>query len=150
MMPSSLLLGALAALLPSAAATVLSGTGTIDVLVGPNGTTDATTTTPDDAVGCINAAGKVTLGDCAVYTIQDYHIASDAGICSFKNTSQPANADDYYGNSVHAFHCWDHGTVSTDTQFYTIVSVSLSPLGGATPLLRGKSREDEKKKGPGC
>lgn len=122
------LLGALAALAPSTAAAVLSGTGIITVLVGSNGTTDVMTTTPSDAVGCINAAGKVTLNDCAEYTIQDYHIASDAGICSFKNSSQPANTDNYYGKSVYAFHCWQHGTVSSDTQFYTIVSTLLDEI----------------------
>lgn len=117
-----ILLGALGALLPSAAAaTTLSGSGTISVLVGANGTTDFSTATPSDAVGCINAAGKVTLNDCAVYTIEDYHISTEAGICSFKNSSQPANTDDFYGKNIYAFHCWEHSTVSTDTQFYTIV-----------------------------
>lgn len=118
-------LGVATTLLPSAAATALAGSGTISVLVGPGGNTSSTTTTPSDTVGCINEAGKVTLNDCAVYTIQDYHIYTEAGICSFKNTSQPTNADDYYGDNVHAFHCWDHSTVSSDTQFYTIVSIPI-------------------------
>lgn len=47
----------------------LTGSGTIQVLVGTggstNGTTDFSTTTPADAVGCLDAAGKVTLNDCA-------------------------------------------------------------------------------------
>lgn len=123
--PFTTLLGATLAVLaavPAAGATLLSGSGTISVLVGSNGTTDPTTTTPSDSVGCINAVGQVTLGDCATFTVQGYHIFSAAGFCSFQNTSQPANTDDYYGKSVYAFHCWNHSSVATDTQFYTIVS----------------------------
>lgn len=106
--------------LPSAAA--LTGSGTIAVLVGDNSTTSYTTTTPADVVGCLNAQGKLTANDCATFTVDGYRILTEAGACSFYNSSQPANTADVYGNNVYAFYCWEHDTMSTDTQFYTIVS----------------------------
>lgn len=147
--PLPVLIGALAALPLLAAATSITGSGTIAVLVGQAGTnTSYDTTTPSDAVGCLNAAGRVVLRNCATFTFAASHVVvvADANtnttntntntntttaaaavgtggpLCSFSNTSQPANTEDVYGANVHALHCWDHAAASAEATFYTIVS----------------------------
>lgn len=122
--PLTLGLGLLSA--TATAAPTISGSGIISVVVG--GTFD-TANPSNSTVGCINAAGKVTQDDCATFTVDEYHISTAQGICSFHNASEPANTDSLYGAYVYAFTCWDHETVSTDVQFYTVVSSG----GGGVP-----------------
>lgn len=116
--PFTLGLGLLSAA-TAVAAQAIAGSGTISVVVGG---TFVTADPSNSTVGCLNAVGKVTLDDCATYTVADYHISTTEGICSFSNSSQPANTDAVYGTYVYAFTCWDHTAVSTDVQFYTVVS----------------------------
>lgn len=117
---TSLTLG-LGLLSTAASAQSITGSGTISVIVGG---TFSEANPANSTVGCVNALGKVTLDDCATFTVDSkYHMSSSEGICSFYNSSQPANTDAVYGSSVHAFYCWEHTAVSTDVQFYTIVSL---------------------------
>lgn len=93
---------------------IISGPGTISVVVGDNFYTDPANAT----VGCLNAAGKLTLADCATYTGGNDHVATGEGVCSFHNTSAPVNPrywDDY------AFTCWEHEDNNRDPQFWTLV-----------------------------
>lgn len=110
-------------LLTAAVSTVsaqqIIGSGTISVVVGG---TFTTANPANSTVGCLSALGKVTLDDCATFTVVDYHITTTEGTCSFHNSSQPANTDDYYGTNVYALTCWEHNTLATDVQFYTVVS----------------------------
>lgn len=119
--PFTLGLGLLLLLLaPTATAQDITGTGTISVIVGG---TWATANPANSTVGCLNAAGKVTLDDCATFTADASHIATTDGTCSFHNASEPANTDDVYGAYVYALACWEHATVATDVLFYTVVSL---------------------------
>lgn len=116
--PLTLGLGLLSAA-TAVAAQNIDGSGTISVVVG--GTFD-TANPSNSTVGCLNAAGKVTLDDCATFTAADRRTSTTEGICSFKNSSQPANTDAVYGSNVYAFTCWGHSALTTDVQFYTVVS----------------------------
>lgn len=131
--PSILTLAAGLLLSPLATATstgTITGSGTISVIVNATShSINFSTGLPSQAVGCLNAAGKVTLDDCAVFTAEAYHVSTSEGACSFHNASQPANTDDVYGDSVYAFSCWDHETVSTDVQFYTVGGLDYNFLG---------------------
>lgn len=106
-------------LLPAAATAqiFISGQGTISVVVGDS---FATADPANATVGCLNAAGKLTLADCATYTGgNNNRVATGEGVCSFHNTSAPASPsywDDY------AFTCWEHEDNNRDTQFWTLVS----------------------------
>lgn len=97
----------------------ITGSGTISVVVGG---TYMTADPTNSTVGCLNAAGKVTLADCATFTVSDYRIATSEGVCSFYNASEPANTDAVYGSYVYALTCWEHAEMATDAQFYTVVS----------------------------
>ncbi|PSR88569.1 hypothetical protein BD289DRAFT_482069 [Coniella lustricola] len=112
----------------------ITSAGIFQVLVGSGGDVDATTsyttTTPDDSVGCLNALGQLTLSDCAIFApVDTYYVETSAGVCSFKNTSQPANTDDIYGASVYALTCWEHTPTTSDIEFYTIQGTDYDFLG---------------------
>lgn len=140
--PFTLGLGLGLSLLSATAVTAqsITGSGTISVVVGG---TWATADPANSTVGCINAAGKVTMDDCATFTVADYHITTAEGVCSFHNSSQPANTDDVYGDYVYALTCWDHAMTSTDVQFYTVVSTYAYD----DPVLLGLARVLEGGKG---
>ncbi|KAJ6489922.1 hypothetical protein C8R45DRAFT_1096896 [Mycena sanguinolenta] len=85
------------------------GTGYIHVL----NSTNWTTATAADSVGCLKAAGRFVLNDCAVFTHLDvapYGLSTSAGICTFYDTSMPANTAAIYGGPESA----------QATDFYTI------------------------------
>ncbi|KAF3765015.1 hypothetical protein M406DRAFT_331329 [Cryphonectria parasitica EP155] len=113
----------------------LTGSGTLQVVIGSGGnvsaTTDFSTSTPADIVGCLNAAGQFTLDDCATYTVTDtYYVETSNGICSFYNSSSPANTDDYYGAYDYALTCWEHtGVIGSDVTFYTVEGMAYNFLG---------------------
>ncbi|CAN8100300.1 unnamed protein product [Discula destructiva] len=109
----------------------IAGTGLISVLVNTTSQTSISLVTgsPSQSIGCLNAAGKVVLDDCALFTAVDYHVSTAAGVCSFWNADAPVNSDAVYGHSVHAFECWSHAVVSTDTEFYTVSGLPYNWLG---------------------
>lgn len=115
---------AAAALLPGlASGATLSGLGTISVL----NSSSFTTATPDMSIGCIDAAGRLVMDGCATFEFRDAYpngIFTDAGNCSFTDSSQPANTDSRYGANSYAWSCWSHEAVVTD-QIYTVVSTRL-------------------------
>lgn len=117
-------LSAAAALLPGlASATALSGSGTISVL----NSSSFTTATPDMAIGCIDASGRLVMDGCATFEARDTYpngIFNSAGNCSFTDSSQPANTDSRYGANSYAWSCWTHEAAVTD-QLYTVVSPRL-------------------------
>ncbi|KAJ6489925.1 hypothetical protein C8R45DRAFT_1096899 [Mycena sanguinolenta] len=94
------------------------GTGYIHVL----NSTNWATATADDSVGCLNAAGRFVLNDCAVFTHLDVApdgLSTSAGICTVYDTSMPANTAAIYGGSVHALTCQTPESAQA-TDFYTI------------------------------
>ncbi|KAK3312978.1 hypothetical protein B0H66DRAFT_595459 [Apodospora peruviana] len=59
-------------------------------------------------VGCLNAAGVLTLDDCAVFSRSDSYpntLSTSAGDCTFHNTRMPLNTDSFYGQTSHAWYC---------------------------------------------
>lgn len=103
------------------AAGAISGIGIISVLVDTTNDIVFTTATPSLAIGCLNAAGKVVLDDCASFTADGRGASTDDGLCSFYNEDAPVNADAIYGGTVHALAC-SNATAAMSVQFYTIVS----------------------------
>ncbi|KAJ6489973.1 hypothetical protein C8R45DRAFT_1138892 [Mycena sanguinolenta] len=94
------------------------GTGYIHVL----NSTNWTTATGADSVGCLNAAGRFVLDDCAVFTHFDampYGLSTSAGICTFYDTSMPANTASPYGAFTYALTCQTPESAQA-TYFYTI------------------------------
>lgn len=128
---------AAAALLPGlASGATLSGLGTISVL----NSSSFTTATPDMSIGCIDAAGRLVMDGCATFEFRDAYpngIFTDAGNCSFTDSSQPANTDSRYGANSYAWSCWSHEAAVTD-QIYTVVSLRL--LSSSPGLRAGISR----------
>lgn len=114
----ALLFAAPALLQGLASATALRGLGTISVL----NSSSFTTATPDMAIGCIDASGRLVMDGCATFEFRDAYpngIFTSAGNCSFTDSSQPANTDSRYGAGSYAWSCWTHETAVTD-QLYTI------------------------------
>lgn len=103
------------------AAGAIAGTGIINVLVDTSSDINLSTATPALTVGCLNAAGKVVLNDCASFTGAAYSASTTEGDCSFKNPVAPVNSDAVYGSTVHALTCSD-ATTSASVSFYTVVS----------------------------
>ncbi|KAF1829052.1 hypothetical protein BDW02DRAFT_510851, partial [Decorospora gaudefroyi] len=90
-----------------------SGRGTIAVLKSRS---DPFTTTPADSVGCLDVHGKfVADGDssheaCAIFTRLEpypYTLSTEAGNCTWTDTSQETNTDSIYGGNDYAWSCWD-------------------------------------------
>ncbi|KAK0648226.1 hypothetical protein B0T16DRAFT_455712 [Cercophora newfieldiana] len=86
---------------------------------------------PKDAitVGCINAAGALTLTDCSLFSHIEGSIgtfSSAQGNCTFLDSSTPAHPSERYGEGSHAWKCG--GTTSeTDAnpvEFYYLMRVS--------------------------
>ncbi|KAJ6489974.1 hypothetical protein C8R45DRAFT_1096940 [Mycena sanguinolenta] len=94
------------------------GTGYIHVL----NSTDSATATAEESVGCINAAGRFVLDDCAVFTHLDavpYYLSTSAGNCTFDDTSMPTNTASPYGAFTYALTCQTPESAQA-TDFYTI------------------------------
>ncbi|KAJ6489920.1 hypothetical protein C8R45DRAFT_826212 [Mycena sanguinolenta] len=94
------------------------GTGYIHVL----NSTNWTTATAADSVGCLNAAGRFVLDDCAVFTHLDvapYGLSTSAGICTFYDTSMPTNTASPSGAFTYALTCQTPESAQA-TEFYTI------------------------------
>ncbi|KAK4035444.1 hypothetical protein C8A01DRAFT_17861 [Parachaetomium inaequale] len=66
----------------------------------------------DSRIGCINAAGMLTLDDCAVFTRFDASpntLYTKAGNCTFQNPNMPMNTDSIYGQNTPAWWCGERG-----------------------------------------
>ncbi|KAJ1562396.1 hypothetical protein HK405_012620 [Cladochytrium tenue] len=100
-----------------------TGTGTISVLNGTNGYSS----TPAEAVGCLDAAGQLTADTtaCAEFTAVGASagvakgLATASGNCTFYDDAAPKNTDSSLGNVGEALRCLDH-VLATDDTFYTI------------------------------
>ncbi|KAI1140148.1 hypothetical protein F5Y05DRAFT_307916 [Hypoxylon sp. FL0543] len=95
-----------------------SGSGQILVI----NSTDFQTASPADSIGCLDAAGALSVSDCATFTqLADYprSISSAAGNCSFTDSSQIANTDNVYGKQSYAYHCREYAATAYD-ELYTI------------------------------
>ncbi|KAI1466160.1 uncharacterized protein F4812DRAFT_98914 [Daldinia caldariorum] len=80
---------------------------------------------PANSIGCLDAKGGFTETDCATFTISDngpntLFLSSDAGNCTFSDTTQPANTDSRYGSKAHAFVCREDYKVANVDAFYGI------------------------------
>ncbi|KAI1205166.1 uncharacterized protein F4807DRAFT_444207 [Annulohypoxylon truncatum] len=79
--------------------------------------------TPAESIGCLDATGALSLDDCATFTkLSTYPltVSSEAGNCTFDDSSQPANTDSVYGAHSYAWHCLDGYVATTSDQLYTI------------------------------
>ncbi|KAK6950696.1 hypothetical protein Daesc_007221 [Daldinia eschscholtzii] len=99
----------------------VSGSGQIHVVKSSN-LQDAL---PENTIGCLNAQGLFTETDCATFTIRDpkpltLFLSSEAGSCTFQDSTQPANTDSVYGSRLHSHVCReDYETKDVDA-FYTL------------------------------
>ncbi|KAL2128459.1 hypothetical protein VTI74DRAFT_9172 [Chaetomium olivicolor] len=95
------------------------GRGAIHVL----NTTNLTTASPSDRIGCLNAHGMLTANDCAVFTRLDdlpHALYSEAGNCSFRNPDMPTNTDSVYGRNTHAWSCGGKREDNVVEYYYTM------------------------------
>jgi hypothetical protein len=100
------------------------GVGNIFVL----NSSDWTTATPDDTVGCLNDDGWFinyqNTNECGVYTRSDVFpntLSTKQGNCSFSNPNTPTNTDSAYGGLGHAWSCSNSVETPLYDQLYTIV-----------------------------
>jgi len=84
---------------------------------------------PDQRIGCLNAAGQLTLFDCAIFSKIDTTyprtvtglLSSPAGDCSFTNKAMPTNKDSVYGKNSHAWSCGvDNNAATSGEVYYTV------------------------------
>ncbi|KAI1808898.1 hypothetical protein F4811DRAFT_548474 [Daldinia bambusicola] len=102
-------------------AEITDGTGEIRVVKSTN-LKDAL---PENSIGCLDAKGGFTETNCATFTISDkgpnsLFLSSDAGNCTFSDTTQPANTDSVYGSRAHAFICREDHTPENVDVFYDL------------------------------
>jgi len=63
---------------------------------------------PKEAVGCLNKRGLLTLDDCAVFSrLQGGQgtLSTASGLCSFQDSTMPANKESVYGKGTYAWSC---------------------------------------------
>lgn len=131
MLASLLTLTALPLALVAAASGPVTGTGLISVLANPVGDINFISATPAQTIGCLNAAGKVVLDDCAEFTIlykaatNAYAAATDSGECSFYNEDAALHPN----GDVFALNC-SAAVTPRSVQFYTVVSTGWEWLRG--------------------
>ncbi len=97
----ALLLGLVGIEMVSAETPALANSGQILVL----NDTDSSTASISDSIGCLDASGAVTASDCATFAFlgsYPYTLSSNAGNCSFTDSTQPANTDSVYGADSYA------------------------------------------------
>jgi hypothetical protein len=86
----------------------------------------------DKRIGCVNAAGRLTLDDCAVFTRFDAlpnTVYTDAGNCTFQNPHMPMNTDSIYGQNTPAWWCGERGDWPMyEEYYYTLVCFMLCYL----------------------
>jgi len=120
-----------AALLASGAAAQGPFTGQAQIIALHHGTVPQGDQNIDevrlsDRVGCVNAAGQLTVNDCAVFTHEPnypYQAYSAAGNCSFFNPHAPVNKGSSFPTTVIAWTCAaENGAVTVMDDLYTIVS----------------------------
>ncbi|KAI1418391.1 hypothetical protein F5Y13DRAFT_149083 [Hypoxylon sp. FL1857] len=111
---------ALGALFASAAvAQDFSGSGHIYVI----NSTNFQTASPADSVGCLDATGALSVADCATFTRLNTYpltLSSDAGNCTFTDSSQVANIDNVYGKQSYAYHCRADYVATVYDELYTV------------------------------
>ncbi|KAL2170689.1 hypothetical protein VTG60DRAFT_4531 [Thermothelomyces hinnuleus] len=96
------------------------GRGRIQVL----NATDYATASIADRIGCMNADGRMTLRDCAVFTQlpnTPFSLSTSAGNCTTQNPDMPRNTDSVYGKNSYAWWCGQKGDWEQfDEYYYTI------------------------------
>lgn len=112
-----LALGALCA--SAAVAQDITGSGHILVI----NSTNFQTASPSDAIGCLDVTGALTELDCATFTrlaVYPLTLSTDAGNCSFTDSSQVANTDNIYGQQSYAYHCRPDYVATAYDELYTV------------------------------
>ena len=88
-------------------------------------TTSFATANPADAIGCLDTRGRLVRDDCAVFSQlanAPHTFSTSAGVCTFRNTSRPANTDSMYGKGNHAWWCGDKLNDPVVESYYPAVS----------------------------
>ncbi|KAH9907311.1 hypothetical protein F4778DRAFT_530836 [Xylariomycetidae sp. FL2044] len=116
-MPSLVKTIATLGLAATAAAQIdISGSGHISVLQSDNWTTAS----PDDSIGCLDATGRLTATDCAVFTRSGNVLSTELGPCTYHDEDEPHNDDSYYGQIDTAYTCGADMAPVTNDLLYTV------------------------------
>ncbi|KAI1763796.1 hypothetical protein GGR53DRAFT_344041 [Hypoxylon sp. FL1150] len=107
----------------AAVAQDFSGSGQIYII----NSTDWTTATPDQSIGCLDTGGRFSESSCATFTklsVYPNTLSTGAGNCSFTDSTQPANTDNAYGAHSYAWHCRASFAATATDAFYSVTGLS--------------------------
>ncbi len=128
---------AILTLLTTAATTSAAPTNTLLGHIQVLNITNFATASATDTIGCLDTRGQLVRDNCAVFSqLADtpHTFSTSAGVCTFRNTSRPANTDSVYGKGNHAWWCGDKLDDPVAEYYYPAVSTYLLFL-----LLEGRT-----------